>query len=122
MIEKIGIGIDIVDIAQFEKIPHSLRPKFYTKIFHKSEIDYCLKFKNPFPHFAGKFAVKEAVQKSLKYKIGMLEIKTIHTNSKPGVILIKKLPYKFIVSLSHDKNMAVAVVIAERLDETPRKS
>ena len=112
MIEKIGIGIDIVDINQFEKIPYSSKSKFYRRIFHKSEINYCLKFKNPSSHFAGKFAIKEAVQKSVKQKIGMLDIKTFHKNSKPNV-LVEKLPYKFIVSLSHDKDMAVAVVISE---------
>ncbi|MEM3143896.1 MAG: holo-ACP synthase [Candidatus Nitrosotenuis sp.] len=114
MIEKIGVGIDIVDIRHFAKIPYSSRPKFYTKIFHESEIDYCLRFKNSAPHFAAKFAVKEAVQKSIKEKIGMLEIKTTHKNSKPHVLLTKKLPYKFTISLSHDGNVAVAVVISER--------
>lgn len=122
MIEKIGIGIDIVDISQFEKIPYLLRPKFYARIFHKSEINYCLRFKNPYSHFAGKFAIKEAVQKSIKERIGMLEIKTAHKSSKPRIILIKKLPYKFIVSLSHDKDVAIAVVISEQLDKASRHS
>ena len=40
-----GIGIDIVDINKFKKIIYSSKPNFYEKLFLKSEIDYCLRFK-----------------------------------------------------------------------------
>ena len=69
-----GIGIDIVDIKKFKKITYSSKPHFYEKLFLKSEIDYCLRFKNSAERFAGKFAVKEAVIKSLNYKIKLLGI------------------------------------------------
>ncbi len=61
MIEKLSIGIDIVDINRFKKLDYKKNSKFYKKIFAKSEIDYCLKYRNFAEHFAGKFAVKEAV-------------------------------------------------------------
>lgn len=109
-----GIGIDIVDVGQFTKIPYTKKPAFYKKVFLPSEIEYCLKFKNPYQHFAGKFAIKEAVKKSINEQISMLSIITSHINSKPRVTLTNKIrKYKFLVSLTHEKNFAVAVVISE---------
>lgn len=114
MIEKFGIGIDISDVEEFRKILFSKKPNFYKKIFLDSEIKYCLSYKDPYEHFAGKFAIKEAVIKSIREKISFLDIKTSHKLLKPQVSLTKKLPYKFIVSLSHDRNLAIAVVISEK--------
>jgi phosphopantetheine--protein transferase-like protein len=116
MIEKFGIGIDIVDIAQFKKIPYSIKPKFYKNLFTPSEIRYCLQYKNHHEHFAGKFAIKEAVIKSIGKNIPMVKIETSHQNSKPRVELKGKWnkKYRFLVSLSHEKKMAVSVVISEK--------
>lgn len=116
MIEKFGIGIDIVDVTAFEKIPYSSKRGFYEKIFLSSEIKYCLKYKNPYERFAGKFAIKEAVKKSIHENISPLKIMVSHSNSKPIVSLmgINKKNYIFIASISHDKKLAVGVVISER--------
>ena len=62
MIEKLGIGIDIVDINRFRKLDYKQNISFFERIFTKSEINYCRKFQNSAEHFAGKFAVKEAVR------------------------------------------------------------
>jgi len=106
------IGIDIVKIERFRKKEYNKNKKFYEKIFTKSEIKYCLSFKNNSEHFAGKFAIKEAVRKSIKEKISFKQIITDHENSRPKVILKKKLNYKFLVSVSHEKDFAIAMVIA----------
>lgn len=116
MIENFGIGTDIVSIDIFRKIPYEQKTPLYTKIFRETEIAYCLKFKDPYPHFAGKFAVKESVKKSIKKNIAMLEIETSHSNSKPTVKLVEsKEKYVFLVSLSHEKDYAVATVISEKI-------
>ncbi len=118
MIEKLGIGIDITDVDQFKKIPYSSKLSFYEKIFLPSEIKYCLKYKNPYEHFAGKFALKEAVKKSINEHITMLYIETSHSNSKPIVTLRGKWKnkYKFLTSISHEKKFAVGIVISEKLE------
>ena len=111
-----GIGIDIVDVEQFEKIPFYSKPGFYKKLFTKSEIEYCLRYKNSSEHFAAKFAIKEAVKKSINDKISMIGIETYHLKSKPQVRLKKlETKYTFYVSVSHEKKLAVAVIIAERI-------
>ena len=71
MIEKFAIGIDIVDVNRFSSKKFSENKEFYSKIFTKNEINYCTKFKNPYTHFAGKFALKEAVIKAIKKKINL---------------------------------------------------
>ena len=113
---NIGIGIDIVDIEQFSHMPFKTKSKFYKKIFNPSEIRYCLRYKNPYEHFAGKFAIKEAVKKSIHSRVSMIDIETYHIKSKPYVRL-KKLEnkYSFHVSMSHEKNLAVAIVLSELL-------
>ena len=115
MIEKFGIGIDISSIQRFKKKPFKKNESFYKLIFSKDEIMYCLKFKNPYERFAGKFALKEALIKSIDRKIKFSEIETSHLKSKP-IVRIKKFgeKYNFIASLSHENDLAVAVVISER--------
>ncbi len=110
--EIFNIGIDIINIGRFKKKEYTKNKKFYQKIFTNSEIKYCLEFKNSSEHFAGKFAIKEAVRKSIKEKVPFNKIVTMHKNSKPNVVLKMKLNYEFLVSVSHEANMAVAIVIA----------
>ena len=109
-----GIGIDIVNVSRFKNKPFKANLDFYKKIFFEDEIEYCKKFKSPYEHFAGKFALKEAVIKSINEDVGFLEIVTGHTNSKPTVKIKKSLPnrYNFIASISHEKEFAIAVAIS----------
>lgn len=113
MLENIGIGIDIADIEKFRQIPFESQPNFYKKLFNKSEIKYCLKFKNYYEHFAGKFAIKEAVKKSISDGISMLDIETYYIKSKPHVRLKSSKKYSFRISVSHENNIAIAIVLSE---------
>ena len=116
MIKNLGIGIDIIEVSRFRKKKYEENKNFYKKIFVKSEINYCIKFKNSAERFAGKFALKEALIKSIDRKIRFSEIETSHLKSKP-IVRIKKSreKYNFIASLSHENDFAVAVVISERI-------
>jgi len=112
---NIGIGIDIVEINRFKQRPYSTNQSFYTKIFSEDEINYCLKFSNPYPHFAGKFAIKESLIKSIPIKIQPHDIVTSHENSKPIVKLksSKLKDYNFLVSVSHENEFAIAIVYSQ---------
>ena len=116
MIKNLGIGIDIIEVSRFRKKQYEENNNFYKKIFVKSEINYCLKFKNSAERFAGKFALKEALIKSIDKKIRFSEIETSHLKSKP-IVRIKKSreKYNFIASLSHENDFAIAVVISEKI-------
>ena len=112
-----GIGTDIVEVDRFRKKNIEKNKSFYKKIFYKSEIDYCLKFRYPYTHFAGKFALKESVIKSIPDKISFLDIKSSNSKSVPIVTLVGKhsKKYSFISSISHEQKYAVATVISFKL-------
>jgi len=116
LFENQQVGIDIVKVERFRKKKFVENESFYEKIFTKSEMIYCKKFIDPYPHFAGKFALKEAVQKSINENIVFNKIETFHSNSKPKVMLDNsKIKYDFITSISHENDMAIAVVISEKI-------
>lgn len=115
MLEKLGIGIDIVEIKRFSNKPYDTNKFFYEKIFHNSEISNCFERKNKAECFAGKFAIKESVIKSISTNIDFLDILIDYSNSKPIVTLMRDLPYSFLVSLTHENMNAVSVVISEKL-------
>lgn len=116
MIENFGIGIDISNIENFKKKPFENNENFYKKIFSDQEIIYCLKFENYYEKFAGKFALKEALIKSIHKKIDFLQIETSYIDSKPTIkIPDSKENYHLLASLSHENNLAIAVVISEKI-------
>jgi holo-[acyl-carrier protein] synthase len=117
LIEKLGIGIDVTNISDFKKFSYEKKTGLYNKLFHSSEIDYCLKYEDPYPHFAGKFALKEAVKKSINENIHISKIETFHKQSKPTVKLVNcKNNYIFQASISHENNIAIAIVISELIN------
>ncbi|WP_371504462.1 holo-ACP synthase [Nitrosopumilus adriaticus] len=116
MLERLGIGIDIVEIERFSNKPYETNKNFYQKIFHDSEITNCLERKNYAECFAGKFAIKESVIKSLPISLDFLDIVINYSNSKPIVTLLNNSHYSFLVSLTHEKLYAVSVVISEEIN------
>jgi len=114
-LDNIEVGIDLVHISRFRDIPFDENDTFYKKNFSKEEIEYCLKFSDPSKHFAGKFAIKESVKKTLSLKMNMIDIKTEHIDSKP-IVKIPSKKFQFKVSLSHDGNYAIAIVICQKIE------
>ncbi|MBI5098705.1 MAG: holo-ACP synthase [Nitrospirae bacterium] len=123
---KLYQGIDIVEVGKFRKI--LLRNiNFTTDIFTEQEREYCLSRKDPYIHFAGRFAVKEASMKALGIGLSgsgidhaFQEIETIPgASGKPvlsfsgwvGKISEKQRINQLTVSISHSSNYAVASVI-----------
>mgnify|MGYP001200533314 CR=1 FL=1 len=118
--EKDGLGIDIIDVQRFSKKIFEENLTFYQKFFLESEIKYCLRFKSPYEHFAGKFALKESVIKSIHNKISFLDIQTSNSKYGPTISLLgkKAKKYSFLCSVSHEKKFAIAVVISSRIKKT----
>ena len=109
------IGIDLVEIDRFRKKNFSENQSFYEKIFTKSEISYCKKFIDPYPHFAGKFALKEAAQKSINENFIFNKIETYHINSKPKIKIVNQgKKYEFFASISHENKYAIAIAISKQ--------
>jgi|TARA_B100001540_G_scaffold110967_1_gene99513 holo-[acyl-carrier-protein] synthase len=117
MLQKFGIGTDIVKTERFQNKPYSRHKRFYEKIFLDSEIEYCLKHKNNAVHFSGKFAMKESVKKSINKNIDFLDIETYYSDAKPKIKLKNNQNFEFLVSLSHENEFAIATVVSENINK-----
>jgi len=133
-----GIGIDSVDIERFANWKQ--RPiEQLAKLFTKQEITYCLQnSEKTAERFAARFAVKEAFYKALSQILPNNNIpfltacKTIsvsHENNGNPIIeinwkfLLKNYPgtlkfnpktrFKSLVSITHTKHVATAIVLIE---------
>jgi len=61
----IGIGMDATEIDRIEATIERYGDRFLRRIFTDGEIAYATRRRNPAPHFAGRFAAKEAAMKAL---------------------------------------------------------
>ena len=61
----LGIGLDATDIPRVEKAIARYGDRFIHRIFTEAEIAYCAGKYRPAPHYAGRFAAKEAAMKAL---------------------------------------------------------
>ena len=61
----LGIGLDATDIPRVEKAIARYGDRFIHRIFTDAEIAYCSAKYRPAPHYAGRFAAKEAAMKAL---------------------------------------------------------
>jgi holo-[acyl-carrier protein] synthase len=61
----IGIGMDATEIDRIEATIERYGDRFLRRIFTDGEIAYSTRRRNPAPHFAGRFAAKEAAMKAL---------------------------------------------------------
>jgi holo-[acyl-carrier protein] synthase len=122
-IGSVSIGVDIVNITRMSK--NIDKPNFINRVFTKYEIDYCKNKNNILHHYAGRFAGKEAVFKALKMSnnkgLHWKDIEIIcEETGLPMIILhgdAKKLAAEkkitnIQISISHEKDYAVAFVIA----------
>ena len=61
----IGIGTDIVEVARIGDMIEKHDDTFIQKVFTEGEITYCGPRKASVQHFAGRWAAKEAILKSI---------------------------------------------------------
>ena len=121
----IGVGVDIVEVNRIEDAIRRFGDRFMEKIYTDAEIEYCNTGKVSCQHFAGKFAAKEAVYKTLNIDcvIKWTEIEIRNSEQgQPYVVLhgkVKKIAKEknissVLVSISHIKTRAVASAVAIR--------
>ena len=120
----LGIGTDIAEVARIEKSIEN--ESFKLRVFSKTEIAYCDAKANKAESYAARFAAKEAFLKALgtglRGEIAINEIEVVNDElGKPSIHLCGKtaeyLSDKNVVnihlSLSHVKELAMAVVVLE---------
>ncbi len=106
------LGVDLVEISRIRALAKK-NPKFLTRVFSSAEIAYCRAKKDPWPHFAVRFAAKEAVYKALgRAEIPLTAISVDRPASgRPVVRLSGRPARKLKLSLSHGREHAVAFAI-----------
>lgn len=60
-----GIGVDLVQIPRMREVIGRWQERFVRRVFTDAEIAYCRERRDPVPHFAARFAAKEAGLKAL---------------------------------------------------------
>ena len=121
----IGLGVDIVECDRIRRIVERGDEAFLNRVFTEAERAYCARMADPAPHYAARFAAKEAVAKTFGTGIGasaaLLEIEVIRApNGAPGIRLhgaaattAARLGLTgFRISLSHTRDLAIAIAQA----------
>jgi holo-[acyl-carrier protein] synthase len=112
----LGIGVDIVDI---ERIRAAMRsPRFLTRILRPDETRPC-----PSAEWvAGRWAAKEATAKALGIHLKWHDVAIVSgPDGKPAVQLAKRAESQNLaihLSISHERNCAVAMVVAESVERS----
>lgn len=106
------LGVDLVEIPRIKSLARRNK-KFLPRVFSRAEIDYCRSKKDPWPHFAVRFAAKEAIYKALgRAQIPLTAISVSRDKKGRPLVTIKGRPAKNLkLSLSHGREHAVAVAI-----------
>ena len=61
----LALGVDLVDIRRMREVIARWDDRFLRRVFTEGEIAYCRARRDPVPHFAARFAAKEAAMKAL---------------------------------------------------------
>ena len=119
-----GIGVDITAVKRFEKWVNS--PDMIERFFNEKEIKSGKSLSAICQHYAVRFAAKEAFSKALGTGISGFNLKDVYItndefgkpiinvqNSAEEILKNRCQNYKLHVSLSHEKEYAIAYVIIE---------
>ena len=118
-----GIGIDIIDIRRIKRVINKYGNRFKKKCFHEHEIIKSEARFNSVESYAKRYAAKEACAKALGTGLARgvfwkdIEVRN-NQYGKPYIILhnnakkfIKKSNDKIVLSLTDEKDFAIANVI-----------
>jgi len=127
----IGIGVDLVDVKRIEEVINRHGDRFLQRVFTEGERDYCFGCARPEQSFAARFAAKEAALKALGvgWQRGArfrdvevfneeLGAPRIELHGRALEISRSKGVTTMLVTISHDRNYALAHVVAEG-EQTP---
>jgi holo-[acyl-carrier protein] synthase len=123
----LGVGTDMIEIRRIESSIDQFGERFLRRVFTSEEIDYCQrKKKHAAESFAARFAAKEAGAKALGTGISRgvawkeIEVRrepsgrpTLHFTGRARELADQLGITGLSVSLTHSRDLALAVVIAE---------
>ncbi|MFQ5730593.1 MAG: holo-ACP synthase [Planctomycetaceae bacterium] len=123
----VGLGTDIIEIVRIGRMVERHGELFLNRVYTDEEIRYCQRRRECYQHFAGRWAAKEAVMKTLgtgwirgvRWRdIEVASLKTgqpvvnIHGGAKE---FSEKLGIdEFLITISHCRSYATATAVALR--------
>jgi holo-[acyl-carrier protein] synthase len=123
----VGIGIDVVSIERLRGVLDRYGTRFLERVLTADERAYCERHQDPVPQVASRFAAKEAVLKALGTGLAHgirwqdLEVRRepqgpphMHLSGRAAEEAASLAVGRIHLSLSHDHDTAVAMVILER--------
>ena len=125
-----GIGIDLVPISRMRQVMERWQERFLTRVFTADEIAYCRARKDPVPHFAVRFAAKEAGLKALgtglRLGVNWRELEVRRERGGPPRLVLRgrsreiaraRGADRMLLALSHDGDYAIAQAMLVDDDE-----
>ncbi len=121
----LGIGLDLVENKRIRESLEKFGPRFRNRIFTPDEQAYCDRMADPVPHYAARFAAKEAVSKAfgtgLGASLGWLDIEVfkqagsgeplVRMLGKGSDLLQQRGGTAVLVSLTHTAEYAAAQAV-----------
>lgn len=121
-----GIGIDSIELGRIARIYREYGIRFLNRIYTDEERAYALRFRDPVPRLAARFAAKEACMKAIgtgwNDGVRWQDIAVVNSGSgKPELRLSGRARYHMErvgarsaqVSITHDRERAMVIVILE---------
>lgn len=122
----LGLGTDLIEIERVQQSLARFGQRFMHKVFTEGEIAYCQQKKHAAESFAARFAAKEAAAKALGTGIARgiswreIEVRrspgerpTLHLTGRAAERADSMGVRHLQLSLTHSRDVAMAVVIAE---------
>jgi holo-[acyl-carrier protein] synthase len=129
-----GIGVDLVQIPRLREVIDRWQDRFLQRIFTEQEIAYCRARRDPVPHFAARFAAKEAALKALgtglRLGVRWRELEVRREGGGPPVLVLSgrsreiglsRGGSRMLLALTHDGDyaMAQALLLGEDPIDSP---
>ena len=124
----IGIGIDATDIPRIAQAIERFGDRFVQRVFTDAEIAYCSGKHHAAPHYAGRFAAKEAAMKALgtglSRGVTWRDIEVVRGGGPPRLVLHGAALGHFqrlgatssLLTITHAETLALAQVLFLRND------
>ena len=123
----VGLGVDVVEIRRIREALRHQGERFIRRVYTEGEQAFCEARRDPAPHYAVRFAAKEALFKALgtgwAKGLRWQDVEVLRQEEGAPILVLSQAAEKHSqelgtrsihLSLSHSADSALAVVILEK--------